>query len=406
MQRGASPERGDRWGARAQETLEALIQTLGSTRDLEEVLRSAVSLVLEATGADACFLHRWQPKRGHLVLAAASVPYDALVGEVTLPLGEGVAGWVAVHREPVVIVDDKRQDPRYKYIPGLEGEKYTSMASVPVFGRGGDLLGVANVHTRPRRQFTSDDVRYLQLVASLIGGAIENAELFSRLEENEATLEDLVRTTIQAQEEERRRVATEIHDGVTQHLVSIWYRVHACERLLHKDPSAAASELAATKELIDEALAEARGAILDLRPATLDDLGLAPSLEALAARAFRDEDVNAIVDAIPIELASHVEVALYRIAQEAVNNVKRHAGATTVRLSLIERDGEVELAIADDGIGFDPDEVRRDTSFGLTGIAERVRLLGGVMTLENAGGTTLRLRVPATRPATSEEPQR
>jgi len=398
-------DRGDRWGPRAQDTLEALIQTLGSTRDLEQVLRSAVPLVIEATGADACFLHRWHPKRGHLVLAAASAPYDAAVGEVTLSLGEGISGWVAAHREPAVIVDDKRDDPRYKYIPVLEGDKYTSMASVPIFGRGGDLLGVANVHTIARRQFTSEDVHYLELVASLVGGAIENAELFKRLEDNESALEDLVRTTIQAQEEERRRVATEIHDGVTQHLVSIWYRIHACERLLRKDPSAAASELAATKELIDEALDEARGAILDLRPATLDDLGLAPSLEALAARAFRDEDVNAIVDATPMELPSHVEVALYRIAQEAVNNVKRHAGARTVRLSLSEVDGEVELEIADDGVGFDMDDVRRDTSFGLTGITERVRLLGGVLTVESDAGTTLRLRVPAARPATSEDPR-
>lgn len=398
--------RAGRASLRAHETLESLIQTLGSTVDLQQVLRSAVSLVLEATGADACFLHRWHPDRGQLVLAAASTPYDELVGEVTLSLGEGVSGWVAAHLEPVVIEDNKLADPRYKYIPVLEGEKYTSMASVPLHGRGGDLLGVANVHTRTRRRFSEEDINYLQLVASLVGGAIENAELFQRLEHHESALEDLVRTTIQAQEEERRRVATEIHDGVTQYLVSIWYRVHACERLLLRDPEAAGAELAATKELIDEALAEARGAILDLRPATLDDLGLAPSLEALVARAFRDGDVNTFVDATPLELVPHVEVALYRIAQEALNNVKRHADARTVRVVLSGAGDQVVLVIADDGVGFDAQAPSAsDLSFGLTGIRERVRLLGGALTVESrpGGGTTLRVEVPASRAAATEE---
>jgi two-component system NarL family sensor kinase len=364
------------------------------------VLRAAVSLVLEATGADACFLHRWDAERRRLMLAAASAPYDALVGSVTLEPGEGISGWVAANRRPVVIAAGKDADPRYKYIPELEGEKYTSMVSVPVVAPEDRLVGVVNVHTRRRRDFREEDVAFLQDIASLIASAIEGAELLSQLREKERALEELVRTTIQAQEEERRRVATEIHDGVTQQLVSTWYRVHACERLLATDPAAAAGELAATKALIDEALGEARAAIYDLRPATLDDLGLVPSLEVLLGRAFADDDVEVRLDAQPVRLAKHLEVALYRVAQEAVSNIKRHAGARRVTIALLEDPDGVVLRIADDGRGFDLEAYRRKppgTSFGLAGIQERVRLLGGTLRVRSApgAGTALEIRVAA-----------
>jgi len=215
--------------------LNRIIEVFSSGIDLERVLTAAVDLVLETTGVDACFLHLYEPDNGgRLVLRAASEPYRKVVGTVTLALGEGVSGWVAEHREPVVIAYNKWADTRYKYIPALGGDRHTSMLSVPLVSPADRLIGVVNLHTEEHRAFGKRDIDLLSHVASLLATAIEHASLFRELEDKEEALQRMVKRTVAAQEEERRRVATEIHDGVTQQLISIWYRVQACERLLAK----------------------------------------------------------------------------------------------------------------------------------------------------------------------------
>ncbi len=379
--------------------LRRVIETITSNLDLDTVLASLIDLVTEATRGDACFLLLWDPEEERLVLRAASHEFEKAVGSVRLRLGEGVSGWVAQNREVVAIPEDKWSDTRYKYNPELGGERFNSMLSVPVVSKTGALLGVFNVHTLGRRDFDERDIRFLRLTASLVAEAIEHANLFGALADKESALEALVRTTIEAQEEERRRVATEIHDGVTQQLVSIWYRLHACGRTLRLDPARAEHELAAARELVDEALDEARSAILDLRPSLLDDLGLAPSLRALALGQLDGEvDLDLQIDDMPA-LPPHFEVALYRIAQEALTNIRKHAQASHVKLSLREAGGELELEIGDDGRGFatQPGRSRRPpTSFGLTGMGERASLIGGELSVRSTPGqgTVVTVRLP------------
>lgn len=378
--------------------LHRVIETITSSVELDTVLAATVELVTEATGGDACFLHLWEPERERLVLRAASPEFGDAVGQVSLALGEGVSGWVAAHRDVVVIPEDKWADPRYKYFPDLHGELFTSMLSVPVVSRDGQLIGVFNVHSRERRDFSQADVAFLRLTASLIAGAIEHANLFRALAEQEAELESLVRQTIEVQEEERRRVATEIHDGLTQQLVSVWYRLQAVSRSLRADPDRAEGDLAAASSLVDEALDEARAAIYNLRPSVLDDLGLGPSLRTLALRQLEGQ-VAVELDVQDVTgLPPHHEVALYRIAQEAVTNVRKHADASAVRVSLADRGDEVALGVRDDGRGFETHAgaTRPATAFGLTGMRERVALIGGTLDIRSAPGkgTDLEVRIP------------
>lgn len=379
--------------------LNRVIELLSSGRDVEEVLGAAVDLVLGATGADAGFLHLYDPGTHKLVLRAASEDYRDALGKVELGLGEGVAGWVAANREPAVIPEDKWSDPRYKYIPALGGDRYTSLLSVPLISPTDRLIGVVNLHTEQRREFTPRDVAFLSHVASLLAAAIEHASMLRELAAKEEALQRMVERTVQAQEEERRRVATEIHDGVTQQLISIWYRVQACERLLERDLPAARAELEVAKELIDEALREARAAIYDLRPSTLDDLGLVPALQALAQRTFDPEvDVNVATD-LQRQLPPHLETALYRIGQEVLSNVRKHAEATRVEITIESDRDEVRMTVEDDGKGFDLDSYRRvrpETSFGLAGIAERMDIVGGSLAIssEMGRGTRVEVRVP------------
>ena len=378
--------------------LRGVIAALTSDGELDAVLGSVVDLVTDATGGDVCVLYLWDATHDRLVLRAASPPLQSAVGEVRLRLGEGVTGWAAEHEQVVVIPEDKWADPRYKYIPELQGERYTSMISVPLFARSGDLLGVFNVHASDRRDY---DLDVLKLTGSLVAGAVEHADLFRALAEKEAALAGMMRRTIEAQEEERRRVATEIHDGVTQQLVSIWYRLQACDRSLATDQGQAARELEAAKLLVDEALDEARNAIHDLRPSVLDDLGLAPALRALVHRQFADEVAVDLDIADGVASPTHHEVVLYRVAQEAIANIWRHADARRVKVALFEERPYVVLVVGDDGRGFDPAAKRSRMSFGLAGMAERVSLAGGRLSVHSAPGrgTVVTVLIPGGGPS-------
>jgi signal transduction histidine kinase len=232
-------------------------------------------------------------------------------------------------------------------------------------------------------------------VSNLMARAIENARLYGRLAEREEKLERFASRTVEAQELERRRLAGEIHDGISQRLVSLWYHLLAADDAVG-EPEAAGRELAMAKALVTEALGEARAAITGLRPPVLDDLGLAPGLESLA-RSLTGLEVE--VDVESVDLPAHVEVALYRIAQEALQNVVKHAEASSVVVRL-RRDGRgVRLVVSDDGKGFDEDtltDAEDRHSYGMVGIRERAELIGAALAVASrpATGTTVEVVVP------------
>src|SRR5262249_47583078 len=204
-----------------------VIGTISAGLDLHRMLQGVATLVTETTDTDVCFVHLLDEKGRVLRLHGATPPFDVLVGEIELALGEGVGGWVAEHGERVVIFDDKAADPRYRYIPALRGEEFTSMLSVPIVTPLGHLVGVLNVHTRARREFTGADVELLRSVAGLVAGAIENARLHRRLAEREEALESFAERIVEWQERESRRLAGEIHDGISQRIVSLFFHLSA-----------------------------------------------------------------------------------------------------------------------------------------------------------------------------------
>jgi len=375
--------------------LEHIIEVTSADLDVHEVSQRVAALVTAATNSDVCFVHLVDEELRRVVLAGATPPFDEQVGSVQLALGEGIAGWVAKHAQAAV-VPDKWKDNRYRYIPELRGQDFTSMVSVPMVVRG-RVVGVLNVHSRAARNYGDDDLVLLTQVANLMAGAIENARLYRRLAEREEMLERVAIRTVEAQELERRRLAGEIHDGISQRLVSLWYHLLAAEDAAYGgetpnhivDPAVLRRELGSAKELATAALAEARGAITGLRPFVLDDLGLGPGLESLG-RSLPGLEVE--VDVEPVDVPAHVEVALYRIAQEALQNVVKHAGAARVLVRLSADDEGVRLTITDDGQGFDPDTLPRGEdderhAYGLVGIRERAELVGALLTMTSRPGT-------------------
>jgi len=375
--------------------LSRVIETISAGLDLDRMLMGVAQLVTETTQTDVCFVHLLDDRARKLELRGATPPFDALVGRVELAVGEGVAGWVADHGQPVVIVDDKTADPRYRYIPALRGEEYTSMVSVPVVTSLGHLVGVLNVHTRQRREFSPADVDLLRSVAGLVAGAIENARLHRRLAEREEALERFAERVVEWSEHERRRLAGEIHDGISQRIVSLFFHLSAAADAIPGAPEVAAGQVARAQELAAAALDETRSAIAGLRPPVLDDLGLAASLESLG-HSFPTLEVR--VEAAELRMAEHAETAVYRTAQEALQNVAKHADATSVRVRLFRHGARAVLEVADDGTGFDVDAPGSpaSTGLGLSGMRERAELLGGHLDLSAAPGrgTTVRLTIP------------
>ena len=226
-------------------------------------------------------------------------------------------------------------------------------------------------------------------------------EMGTKLEEIQQK-QQLGMRIIKAQEEERRRVAREIHDGPAQSMANVVLRVEICEKLLKIKPEEVKKELSELKGLVKESLQDVRKIIFDLRPMVLDDLGLVPALKRYIAEL--QERCSLHIDFQVLgntneRLSGTLEIALFRIIQEALNNVIKHAQAKTVEVYLEQAQTQVNLRIKDDGCGFDLEKVLNNSnsdSYGLIGIRERVELLEGSFKILTAPGkgTNLLVKIP------------
>ena len=158
--------------------LNEVISTVGSTLRLDEVLRHLVDTVVRATSCDVAFIYLYDKDKERLVLASTSEQYRQLVGKITMGLGEGIAGWVALHRKPVFLIDEAMEDPRFHYFPELEEEKFQSIMTVPIIAKNRHLVGVITLQAVAPHEFTEQHRTFISNTAALVAGAIENAQLY------------------------------------------------------------------------------------------------------------------------------------------------------------------------------------------------------------------------------------
>jgi len=229
--------------------------------------------------------------------------------------------------------------------------------------------------------------------------ALENAELYSALAEHRTQLQTLVERLIAAQEEERRMVAYDIHDGLIQRLVAA--RLHLRNYVAQRNAGSPDAETSLEKGLaqLTGAITEARRVIEGLRPATLDDLGLVPTLEQYAQELGAEAGWEISVEAPtqPLRLSPMVEITAFRIAQEALTNAAKHANAPQVRVRIEAQAGWLIVEIEDSGQGFDPHHLSENgRGMGLISMQERARVLGGECVIESrpGGGTRVRAVLP------------
>jgi GAF domain-containing protein len=196
---------------RENETLYAVIKTVSSSLDLDRVLRGIVDIATDATRCHACFIYFVEGER--LVLRAASARYSRFVGQVSFGLDEGLTGWVARTKTPEFIRDNALRDPRMRFVPELEEERFQSMVAVPILAKAGDVIGVVVLHTEAPREFDDDVLNFLVHTASLVGGAIENAQLY---EETRRRVDALTTLTQLSQALAAVTLREDLYDAVTR----------------------------------------------------------------------------------------------------------------------------------------------------------------------------------------------
>lgn len=274
----------------------------------------------------------------------------------------------------------------------------------------GVYLGTDDIEINERR------LSLLRTIASELGIAIENATLYEEVRAREVLRGKLLHQVVQAQERERQRIARELHDGTGQSLTALGLGFAAASESVHKNPDIAAKQLTELKKTSMRALEELRDLIANLRPSLLDDLGLVPALQSqvndFERRMARSElpiRARLHVEGESLRLSPDIENITYRIAQEALTNVAKHAEANKVDIYLRFGDRCLDLQVVDNGKGFDVEKALDPTSkrraWGLLGMQERVALVGGQFNIySNEGqGTTIDVHLPLVGEGAVEE---
>jgi PAS domain S-box-containing protein len=320
---------------------------------------------------------------------------------------EGITNWIVRSRQAVV-VDEIGEDG--VTTPDLgEGAPRTanplvvetgvkSLAGLPLVVKD-RLLGVLYLYSLSPGAFRGQ-LPLLTAFANQAAIAIENARLFGQVRAGRERLQNLSQRLVEVQETERRRIARELHDEIGQALTALKIDLQTMQR----SPAALplAPYLEETVGIVERTLQQVRNLSLDLRPSLLDDLGLVPALRWCVDRQAQRAGINVQFAAEPLEkrLPADVETTCFRVVQEALTNVVRHAQARQVSIELQRRDEDLLVAIRDDGVGFDVQRAlqraTRGESLGLPGMQERVLLAGGQIEIESAPahGTEVRIRLP------------
>lgn len=314
------------------------------------------------------------------VRSAYGAGIEPFVG-VELPIQGSLAGLVIQTGEAQVSLDppnDRRLNPDL-----VREGKWRHVIEAPVRAKD-QVMGVLVVASSKPEAFDEEHLRLLSLLANQAGIFLENARLHEK-GRNLAVLE------------ERNRIARELHDSVTQVLFSLTLNLEAAAGLQDRKPDKAAALVTRSQEMAAEALAEMRSLIFELRPSALQEKGLSSALNNHINLFRRRQGVEVTLTLEGEErLSPEQELCLYRVAQEALNNVSKHARAGQVSICLSVQDGAATLLVQDDGVGFDPASEAGAQSFGMIGMQERLEALDGTLTVTSAPGQGVRIlaRIP------------
>jgi PAS domain S-box-containing protein len=377
-----------------QQAIEAELSLQAVTvQDLPALLNTAVKLVANALEADYCEALELLPNEGELRLYASAGWKGDRIGQVRAPEPGSLAQAALQSSKPVV--RSLPADTQFGGPPWLRKHGAVGGMSVSIPGKDAPW-GVMGVYTAGTRAFSRDDINFIQTVASILAATIERMETEGVLRSANQALRLLSRQLLQVQEDERRTIARDLHDEIGQSLTAIKLNVERAQRT--SEQAARSRIMQDCIQIAERVLGQVRNLSLDLHPSILDDLGLTYALKWYADRLAERAGVRVEVTADPSlpRLSQDVEIACFRIAQEALTNVVRHARATRADIILKRGAAAVELCVQDDGIGFPADKASSPSSVGLASMQERAKLLGGTIRIVSVprGGTKVIATLP------------
>ncbi|MFC1987966.1 GAF domain-containing protein [Chloroflexota bacterium] len=323
--------------------------------------------------------------------------------EMHMSLGEGIAGRVAESGKSV-LMEDISADPRTARPDLVSDEGLKAFISVPLRAKD-RILGVINIASQMPRHFTTNDMYLLHSIGDQLGVAIEQSSLYERLRGARERLRKLARQNLVAEEEERRRIARELHDETSQSLSGIALQLQALIEMSKTSGNQDAEFIAGLKKvqaLTVQVHKEVSRLISDLRPALLDTLGLVPAVRQHAETRLQTFEINVSVETKGTErrFPSDVEATLFRFVQGAIGNIVQHSKAKNATIILEYQPKEFLLSISDDGQGFNVSEItdveESGRGRGLFSMRERIGFLGGTSWVDSeiGVGTTVWARVP------------
>jgi len=370
--------------ASATEALSDAVLAIAAEHAVEPVLQKLVDAARELAGARYAAIGVPDGDGGFARFITSGMSDELIASLGELPRQHGLLGAMLESDAPQRTADIRR-DPRFR---GWWPAKHPSMSSflgVPILSGRGAVAGAFYLTDKEgAEEFSDADQELIETFAAHAALALENARLHERSRELSIV-------------EERNRLARELHDAVTQKLFGLVLAAESGAALLEHDVRQAGAQLQLVRELAREAMEELRSVIVHLRPAALESQGLAVALgkhvDVLRRTHKREIDLEISGDA---PVAGAVEADAFRIAQEALHNALRHAGPARIGVLLRCEPGRLELAVSDDGAGFEPLAAgARSHRLGLTTMAERARAAGGALEIVSSpgAGTTVRLEV-------------
>lgn len=388
-----------------------LFEAEQSARKQAEILRDATSTLTSTLDLDKVLndilihLERVVPYDNAFVFLQKEDEWLQVVGE----RGQASMGQAVGHLYPTnnpiyqeiqqtahpVILDDAQTDPRFK--TWNSNDTVCGWMGVPLIGQN-KVIGCLTLSNQQANAYEQVEAYLAQAFANQAAVAIQNAQLFQQVRTGHNQLQSLSRRLVEVQETERRHIARELHDEAGQALTSLMVGLRLLEGE-KDDPEAIVTRSTELRQVTNDVSENLHRLAINLRPASLDYLGLVPALRQYLEGFSRQHNIATQFEPVGFDdqrLPSSVETNLYRIVQETLTNVARHAQATRVDILLERRKSEVITIVEDNGIGFDPEEAKQRGRLGILGIRERTEMLDGTLTVESSigTGTTIYVEVP------------
>jgi signal transduction histidine kinase len=373
-------------------------------RDLDAVLNVALDGVLQimdGTVGGVLFPDEQTHILSYRVYRGFS---DKHIQEIHIKIGEGIAGRVFQSGKSVLL-EDISTEPHAAFPDIIATEGLKAFICVPLRAKD-TVLGVMTVASRLPRHFTEDDMYLLYAIGDQVGVAIEQNKLYERLRMDRQNYQRLARHMLMAQEEERARVARELHDETSQSLTGLSLNMQALLSIAKASDfgdAAFRTKLEKAHNITLQLSSEIGKIMKSLRPTALDSLGLVPAVHQYAENRLQSAGINLSMKQMGMEqrLPKEVEFGLYRIAQAAIANICLHSKAKNVVITIMHAPTtELVMEIEDDGQGFDTSKliqvVERGHGLGLLSIRERASLLGGICSIKSqiGKGTRITVKIP------------